>query len=173
MHDAIVDGVLRKSSWTVAKSVRPQTNKKLDTEKFLFRTEGGTIDSEMTVASLSDVVSTQADMQATVGTMELRLYVTRQLSVFHAVYDNRNYYKSSKESTEDGAEKFVHYKRIPPTFQLDIEKNSAPLSKPADNGHKKKMNQPRPGEEPWAIFRFHYRSKGRRKAFPTRTILNH
>ncbi|RAR15926.1 hypothetical protein DDE83_000723 [Stemphylium lycopersici] len=159
VHDAIVDGVLRKSSWTVAKNVRLQTNKKLDTERFLFRADDGIIDSEMTVAPLSGVTSAQAEMQETIGTMELRLYVTRQLSVFHAVENNKNYYVSSEEITGNGSENFVHYKRIPPTFQLDIEKNSAPLGKPADNGHRKKMNQSRPGKEPWGIFRFHYRSK--------------
>jgi hypothetical protein len=71
-YDAIVDGVVRKASSYVAKSVNHQTNKKLDTENFLYKTDKGIIDTEIVVTLLQNVTTEQGDAPSTIGTLEMR-----------------------------------------------------------------------------------------------------
>jgi hypothetical protein len=60
----------------------------------------------------------------------------------------------------DDDEQHASYKLLPPTFRTTFEKNWAPLEKFKASREQRRMNVPRPGTEPWEIFRFHYRSKG-------------
>lgn len=166
MCDAFIDGIHRKCSPHESRGIRCQKNKKIEIDKFLFTKEDQTIDSTMMVAPLDERITittqSESDSVETIGTIELRLYVTRQLNVVHHVKDTKKYYISDRSSDADTG-RIAHYSQIPPTFQLDIDRNSASISKKAENYHNKKMDSPRPGGEPWAIFRFHYRSQG--KAF--------
>jgi hypothetical protein len=138
-----------------------QGNKKLDTDHFLYKTEKGIIDTEIVVTSLEDVTTTQADAPKTIGTMEMRLYITRQINVFHEI-DNAEKYFSSKGNIEDMdlVEQHASYKLLPPTFRTTFERNCAPLDRLKTGLQQRRVNASRPGTEPWAIFRFHYRSKG-------------
>lgn len=43
---------------------------------------------------------------------------------------------------------------------MTFEKNAAPLDRAKLLREQRKMMARRPGTEPWAIFRFHYRSMG-------------
>ncbi|EUC41957.1 hypothetical protein COCMIDRAFT_104827 [Bipolaris oryzae ATCC 44560] len=186
--DAFMDGILRKHYSYGARAVRFQKGKKIEIDKFLFKTEDGVIDSPMVVSTL-DMPTTQSDSPETIGTMELRLYCTRRMSVSHEVKGTKHYYidydqkpanedndtsNSEDSETSDnennqkpdnskkGSEKtnqIVNYRRIAPTSLLDIERDSAPISEQAVASHHNKMVSSRPGERPWAIFRFHYRNK--------------
>ncbi|KAH7560164.1 hypothetical protein J3E72DRAFT_379004 [Bipolaris maydis] len=178
--DAFMDGILRKSYSYGAKAVRFQKGKKIEIDKFLFKTEDGFIDSQMVVSTLG-MPTTQSDSPETIGTMELRLYCTRKIGVSHEVKGIKQYYTGDKQDSdneesetpdnEDGqkhdnsnkgseeTKQIVSYRQIAPTSQLDIERNSTPISVRTVASHYNKMGLSRPGEEPWAIFRFHYRSK--------------
>ena len=156
----MVDGVYRKASSYIAKSVHNQKHKKIDTETFLYRTDKGIIDTEMHVAPLSGVTMSRGEGPETIGTMELRLYITRQIGVNHAL-SNIEKYSSHKGNVEDDADETATYKQIEPTFRMEFEKNCAPLDKAKATREQRKMEVRRPGTEPWAIFRFHYRSKGK------------
>ncbi|USP79903.1 hypothetical protein yc1106_07177 [Curvularia clavata] len=151
--DAFMDGVHRRSITYEAKDVQ-HIKKKLDFDSFLYKTESGTINSKMLIAPLNKLTTTkksELDSRETVGTVELRLYITRQLDVFHDVKDTR--YDSPDIDC------IVCYNRVPPTYQLDIERNSTPITKTSESAFKRRMRSPRPGREPWVVFRFHYRSE--------------
>ncbi|KAH5259740.1 hypothetical protein HBI71_114180 [Parastagonospora nodorum] len=158
-YDVIVDGILRKASSYTAKSVYFQKHKKLDAEKFLYKSGKDVIDTDMLVAPISGVTAISVEGKETVGTMELRLYVTRQLGVTHAPVKYEKYDRISENSEDDEVPKYATYKLIAPTYQMDFEKNAAPLEDGELKREHRKMNTKRPGTEPWAIFRFHYRSK--------------
>jgi hypothetical protein len=162
-YDAIVDGVLRKASSYVAKSVHDQKHKRIDVESFLYKTDKGIIDTKIMVAPLSDVTTQQGDAPETIGTMEMRLYITRQFDVFHPIDDVDKYY-TTKGNIEDlglnEEEQVANYRPLPPTFRMMFEKNCAPLDRLKVGREQRRVTAPRPGTEPWAIFRFHYRSKG-------------
>ena len=162
-YDTIVDGVLRKANSYVAKAVSLQTNRKIDTEKFLWKNGKEIIDTEMTATPLLNVVMAQGDEPETIGTIEHRLYITRQLGVSHEVSNVRKYYEIEGGVEEDhpgSTEQKASYKKVPPTLKMSLEENIAPLEGTQPGLHKRRADAKRPGPEPWAIFRFHYRSEG-------------
>ena len=158
-YDAVIDGMYRKASSYVAKTVHHQKNKKVDAEAFLYKIEQGIVDTDMLVAPISGVTATQGEAAETIGTMELRLYITRQLGVSYTLGSIEKYSNTSG-NIEDEDLRSASYKLIPPTLQMTFEKNSAPLEKSKVSREQRKMDSRRPGTEPWAIFRFHYRNKG-------------
>lgn len=128
-------------------------------ETFLYKTDKGLIDTTISVAPLSEVSVSQGETLETIGTVELRLYVTRQLNVSHTIGSVQKY-DSPSPAIQDRAEQTASYKQIAPSYQMTFEPNCAPLEKSKSTREQRKMTVPRPGTEPWAIFRFHYRSKG-------------
>ncbi|CAO2648918.1 Nn.00g098670.m01.CDS01 [Neocucurbitaria sp. VM-36] len=157
-YDTVVDGVLRKANSYNAKDVHLQ-RKRIDMETFLYKTDKGIIDTDMLVARLPDWIATQLNEDPeTIGTMELRLYLTRQLGVSHTIGSVEKYY-TTRNHIEDKTEHTTSYKQIAPTYQMRFEQNSALLEKNKTTREQRKLNAPRPGIEPWAIFRFHYRGK--------------
>jgi hypothetical protein len=109
------------------------------------------------------VTTTQSEAPETIGTMEMRVYITRQLDVFHTIGDVEKYY-TTKDNIEDleldEDEQHANYRLLPPTSRTVFEKNCAPLDKLKVGREQRRANAPRPGTKPWAIFRFHYRSQG-------------
>jgi hypothetical protein len=158
-YDAVVDGVYRKADRHDAKTVHQQRSKKLDMTKFLCSISKGTIDTDMSVAPISGTILTQGEATETIGTIELRLYITRQLGVEHAITGIESYH-SVDYVLEIDRNRPVSYKQLPPTFRMAFEENSELLNNRARNKYKGRMDQKRPGTGPWAIFRFHYRSPG-------------
>ncbi|KAL6708696.1 hypothetical protein ACN47E_002392 [Coniothyrium glycines] len=159
--DAVVDGVLRKSNVYRAKSVNVQKYKKLDIENFLYNSKEGLLDTEMHVATLpKEVVTSQSESIETIGTLELHVYVTRQLSIEHNIGSVKTYLEHKTSEREGGtAAPIAHYKLIAPSLQMTFETNTAPLDSSKVRSEQRKIDAPRPGNEPWAVFRFHYRSR--------------
>ena len=157
-YDFLVDGVCRKASSSTAKSVQVQKNKKLDFETFMYQTSDGPIDTDMSVSPRSGPVILSKDAPETIGTMELRVYITRQFGVEHEIEEACKYDKIA-EQTDTGTQ-IATYKDVPPQFHMTFETNCSTLDKASGNREKRKVYAKRPGKEPWAIFRFHYRSKG-------------
>ncbi|KAH9860554.1 hypothetical protein J1614_011885 [Plenodomus biglobosus] len=113
-YDALVDGICRKTTAFAAKAVHFQ-KKKLITMSFLHTAEGGIVDAKRIVAPLKDFAVSQGEGTETVGTIERRLYVTRQLGVTHKVENMKKYYAPHtqlKHSTANSAP----YKLIAPAF---------------------------------------------------------
>ncbi|KAL1793368.1 hypothetical protein ACET3X_008350 [Alternaria dauci] len=161
-YDTIVDGVLRKASSYAAKAVSVQKKKKIDTAKFLYKTSKGIIDTDITVAPLLNTVTTQDDAPETIGTIELRLYITRQLGLWHDIGEVKKYYTVGDgiEGKQAGSvEQKVSYKVIPPTSRMSFETNAALLEDRQPSLQQRRADAKRPDTEPWAIFRFHYRSQ--------------
>ncbi|KAF1914952.1 hypothetical protein BDU57DRAFT_308819 [Ampelomyces quisqualis] len=157
-YDLVIDGVYRKAVSYGAKSVHWHRNKKLEAETFLYKIPQGIIDTQMIVAPLSGAIPSQGEATETDGTIELRVYITRQLGVDYALNDIETYHNISKDH-ENGSDRSASFKLVPPTFNMVFEKNSAPLEKHKSNKEFRKMVSKRPGTEPWAVFRFHYRSQ--------------
>jgi hypothetical protein len=156
----VVDGVHRKASSYIAKTVSNQKHKKLDTENFLYRTEKGIIDTEIHVAPLLGIAISQGEGPETIVTMELHLYITRQIGVNYALGNIEVYFRQHKGNVEDQVKETATYKQIASTSRMEFEKNSMPLEKQRATREQRRLETRRPGTEPWAIFRFHYRSKG-------------
>jgi hypothetical protein len=165
-YDAVVDGVYRKAGSYVSRAVHDLKNRRFDMDQFLCRTPKGILDTDMLVAPISREIATRGESVETVGTMELHLYVARQQDVTCTLSGVKRYYSTTGniEDSESGQNTF---KLIAPTFQMSFEQNSAPLDHAKLGREQRKMDARRPGTEPWAIFRFHYRRKGR---FPQMTF---
>jgi hypothetical protein len=158
-----VDGVLRKANSYAAKAVSFQNKRKIETVKFLYKTTKGIIDTDITVAPLLGFATTQNNDPETIGTLELRLYITRQLGTWHDVGEVKKYFTvggSIGDKQTGSMEQKASYKVIPPTFRMSFETNAALLEDRQPSLQQRKVDAKRPGTEPWAIFRFHYRSQG-------------
>jgi hypothetical protein len=129
-------------------------------EHFLFMTPKGIVDTDIIVAPISREIATRSGAVETIGTIELQLYVARQPDVSCALSGVKRYYTTSG-NIEDGDAQHATFKLIVPDFQMSFEQNSAPVDNAKAGRERRKMDARRPGLEPWAIFRFHYRSKGK------------
>lgn len=136
-----------------------QRGRKIDTEKFLYKIEKGIVDTDMVVGPLIGVTTTQGDGTETIGTLELRLYVTRQLDVSHSLGDIKKYSNAGGNIEDDDAQLAI-YRQIHPSFLMRFDQNSELLIKAKNSREQTRLDAKRPGTEPWAIFRFHYRSEG-------------
>lgn len=154
----MVDGVCRKANSYAGKSVQVQKNKKLDVETFLYQASDGVIDTQMSVAPYTGTTILNKEAPETIGTIELRVYITRQFDVEHVIEDACTYDKVKENS--DASTAVANYKDVPAQYQMIFEKNCSTLDAPKGNREKKRVHAKRPGREPWAIFRFHYRTKG-------------
>jgi hypothetical protein len=147
-----------------AKTVSRLSKRKIDANLFLYKTDKGVIETGMHVVPLSGVNVSRRDAPETIGTIELRLYITRQLDVFHPLRDVKTFQDESEQSPS--------YKRIAPTLQMEFEQNCAPLDKKKTSAKQRKMAALRPGTEPWAIFRFYYRTEGEATTPMSKIIAN-
>ncbi|CAI9635291.1 hypothetical protein GT037_007736 [Alternaria burnsii] len=160
--DTIVDGVLRKANSYAARAVSFQNKRKMDTVKFLYKTTKGIIDTDITVVPLPGFATTQNNDPETIGTLELRVYITRQLGTWHDIGEVKKYFTvggSIGDKQTGSMEQKASYKDIPPTFGMSFETNAALLEDRQPSLQQRKVDAKRPGTEPWAIFRFHYRSQ--------------
>jgi hypothetical protein len=139
--------------------VNHQKSKKLDSGTFLFKSKTGILDTAIVAETILGTSATQSQGMETIGTIELRLYITRQIGVYHTLNNVERYY-NTRGNIEDEELHTSTYKQVPPTLQMRFEKNSAVLDNVTANREMRKMDGKRPGTEPWAIFRFHYRSAG-------------
>lgn len=152
-----MDGVCRKANAFTSKSVQVQKNKKLDIETILYQTADGLIDTDMSVSRRSGTARLNKDIPETIGTIELRVYITRQFGVDHEINEGCKYDKVEDTDTDT---RLATYKDVPPQFYMTFETNCSTLDGAKATRERKKVYARRPGKEPWAIFRFHYRSKG-------------
>lgn len=157
VHDVLIDGVCRKTNTVVGKSVQVQ-KKRVLFETFLYQMPDAVMDTAMAVATHHGPVNLDKEAREAVGTIELRVYITRQLGVEHEIKDLCTYDKVQEGA--DSSTRVATYKDVPPQFRMTFEKNCSTLEGPKANRERKKMYAKRPGMEPWAIFRFHYRTKG-------------
>ena len=111
----------------------------------------------MVVASYPGQADLDKTAPETVGTLELRLSITRQFGVEHDIDETKKYDKADA----DASTKTASYKDVPPQFHMIFEENSPTLEGLSGSREKGKMNKKRPGTQPWAIFRFHYRTEGK------------
>ena len=111
----------------------------------------------MVVASYTGQPDLDKTAPETVGTLELRLYITRQFGVEHDIDKTKKYDKADA----DASTKTASYKDVPPQFHMIFDENSATLEGVSGSREKGKMNKKRTGSQPWVIFRFHYRTKGK------------
>lgn len=157
-YDAIIDGILRRSAVYKARSVSVQKNKKLDIDHFLCATTDGVIETMVHVVPLENASVSKGETLETIGTLELRLYVTRQLNVVHQV-EHIDAFDDFETDNDERNKRKVTYKEIKQDLRIFFDTDWDPLERAKVKGEQRKMNAPRPGSEPWAIFRFHYRTK--------------
>lgn len=134
-------------------------NKRLDADKFLFKTETGSIvETELFVTKLPADVSIDNKVANCLGTIEARVYVLRRFGDEHALQDKDPYYSVVGEAHNPDGD--VGCEIIAPEFTITYTKDASAHEHGVAARIKRKMNSKRPGHEPWAIFRFHYRSIG-------------
>jgi hypothetical protein len=158
-YDVLVDGVCRKSNAFIGKTVTMQKNKKLDVDKFLFQTNDGIVDSPIKTTSIATDVEFVEKGPASLGIMELRLYILRRHGDSHALRDVPIYLEQKGDGHD--TENPVGYSELKPEFTMAYDKESAILDDKDASRNRKKVEAKRPGNEPWAIFRFHYRTRGK------------
>lgn len=161
-YDFVIDGVLRKSVQHIGRSTGGGSfkNKKLDTDKFLFQTGKGVIDTEIIVRELPNDIKILQSEPSAIGTIEMRVSVLRQPNTEHS----SPYYPTSfdVEGDQYDKEKPMGFVLLPPDLSMTFQENSKqPLEQRTVKRAKKTMSLTRPGKEIWAIFRFHYRKHGR------------
>ena len=139
----------------------------------------------MVVAPVSGPDVRKGNGSETVGTIEVRLYVLRTfgteclldrnivtyLNEAGADAEKDNETDKTRDKSEETQDKDVMpkhqkpkrvtYKSIAPDFMVDFEKNCQEIDRKRANAEKKKLMSKRPDKEPWAIFRFYYRLKGK------------
>jgi hypothetical protein len=152
----------------ISKAVKMQKGVKLDSEEALHQVDGGLndtkiLDTQMKMIAVSGFNFTKDDEGLeTVGTIEVRLYVLRSFGAEYPLDTTVLTYLDDKNDEEnehmDG--KSALYKTIAPDYMVEFEKNCQEVDKKTSNAWNRKLNTKRPSKEPWAIFRFHYRSKG-------------
>ncbi|KAJ4344592.1 uncharacterized protein N0V89_012336 [Didymosphaeria variabile] len=164
--DLHIDGILRKANNMVSKAVKFQKGVKLDFEEALYQTNDGLgdtkiLDTQMNLVPVSGFTFSQdGDVPETVGTIEVRLYVLRTFGEDCVLNEDVDTYLNNEDEEGEDAEcKQATYKTIAPEFMIEFEKNVQELDKKASKAWNKKLTARRPSKEPWAIFRFHYRSK--------------
>lgn len=165
-YDVIIDGICRKHHTYLGKQVALQKNKKLDAEQLLFKTNSGEIvDTELLVAKIPADIVVEEEGARGLGAIEVRVYVLRRFGDEHALQDIEPYYAVKEEGHMSHAvdgnnfDKSVGFTSIAPEFTMTYQKNIAALEGNIVKRVKTKMDKQRPGAEPWAIFRFHFRNK--------------
>lgn len=182
-HDLFIDGVLRKSCNTASKTVKQHKNIKLDIDSALYqinKDDGSiVIDTQMKVVPATGFRFIQSDGPESIGMIEMHLYVLRTFGVECSLDNSVKTYVTKEEVGEQDDEdeetdekgqviekprkeyqKNAIFRSIVPNSMIEFETNCQELDRKAFNSWKKKMTAKRPGEAPWAIFRFHYRFKG-------------
>jgi len=158
--DGLVDGVLRGANNWYGKAVSRQTCRKFGFDRFLYEVDGDVLETVMKADPASGMKTSQEDTPETLGTIELRLYVLRKFGEEHAIDNVRVYHSQKNADDQNGQEKVTLFKTIAPDLKMVFEEDCAALEVKEANRHKAKLEKLRPGKEPWAIFRFHYRTKG-------------
>jgi hypothetical protein len=139
-YDAVIDGVRRKASSYVSKSVQHKKSQKLDFDTFLYQTDGGVIDTSMRVAKVDKATKTCQAGSEIIGTVELHLYVTRQLSIDHYPGKIRKY---SEVRSTDRTLKSAGSTKIDPQFVMEFEENCATLEPKKQTQEQKKVDSKR------------------------------
>lgn len=141
-----------------------QKGVKLDFEEALYQTDDGmgVLDTQMKVVPVSGYNFAQDDELETIGTIEVRLYVLRTFGAEQPLDPDTVTYldDSDNEDTEEEQHKKATYRTTTPEYMIQFEKNVQELHGKNSKAWMKKLHANRPSKEPWAIFRFHYRSKG-------------
>jgi hypothetical protein len=118
----------------------------------------------MLVAKVPSHLSVKEKGDRNLGTIELRINALRRAGDEHALQDIDPFYAVKEEgfisSELEECESEMSFTRIPPQFIITCEKKATPLDAKVARRHRTKMDGTRPGTEAWAVFRFHFRSKG-------------
>jgi hypothetical protein len=157
--DVLVDGICRKAVMYSGKAMTVEKVKKISVEKFLFSSTDGVIESNLVLKPIDEAVLIQENATITLGTIELRVYVLRHLEDKHALRDVPTYYE--REGDGHDANEPVGFKSIKPDFTMTHEENRPILDNRKAKAEQRKMKSARPGNEAWAVFRFHYRDGGK------------
>lgn len=157
--DALVDGICRKATIYSSKVMGTHKSKTIGFDKVLFNTKDGVIESNLTVKPINENVHTEENAPITLGTVEFRISVLRNVGDKHALRDVSMYY----ESTGDGhnVDEPVGFKTVKPEFTMTHEEDCPTLESKKANAEQRKIKSARPGNEAWAVFRFYYRKAGR------------
>ncbi|KAF2650841.1 hypothetical protein K491DRAFT_761458 [Lophiostoma macrostomum CBS 122681] len=155
--DVSIDGICRKAHTIISKAVQAHKSKKIGFDKFLFHTKDGIINTEIFANDVPSGLKFEDGETATIGVIELRLCIIRRLGDEHALRDAPVYYEHIDEGLDVDAA--AVYSSIVPQFTMTFDKDVQALDKTKSAAWQRKMQAKRPGDKPWAIFRFHYRTK--------------
>jgi hypothetical protein len=98
-----------------------------------------------------------------VGTIEMRIYVLRRSGDRHNPSDLTKYYECEGEGHD--TDRPIGYELIAPDYAVTFNKDRPEVESRLARKVRKIMDGPRPGCEPWAILRFHYRDFSKLKLF--------
>lgn len=166
--DVYIDGICRMACRFAGTAVSKQSSRKLcHDNKYLFRTLDGIIESPLVVEQIPSEYQIDENAPVSVGTIEVRVYVLRSFGEKYrrtgpAYYD---YVKDGMASTGERRERRVEYKTIQPEFSMTYQRlDDCPLlDDKQTKKHMRTMDANR--VEPWATFRFHYRTLGEQIPF--------
>ena len=157
--DLVVDGVIRSTlqstskDWSnIRRTARFQTG---------FNIVNGVVTDSELVAKTLDVETSgnpqQADAAETVGTIEVRMWVLQQDNELRSAQGTRGFLNCGDWRQLEGTRT---YSTIQPTHEVALVPSEwNPLPPIKITNVKKYITAARPGEKPWVVFRFYYRSQ--------------
>ncbi|KAF2281026.1 uncharacterized protein EI97DRAFT_18651 [Westerdykella ornata] len=153
--DIYIDGVYRKAVTFNGKTVTFQKSRDLGSHTYLFKLPDDTlVDSEVMVERVN--INAEEKSSLSIGTIEIRVWVLRRAG------DETKFSPPRTFDTCEGTGRTtlpVGYKTIRPELAMSFDENNSPLLSHLVSRQRKLLSASRPGTEPWAIFRFHYRSQ--------------
>jgi hypothetical protein len=167
-YDVVVDGTLRASNFYLAKAVTCLKGRKFGFDNFLYQKGKGILETAMKVSLADPGLATKGEGQETLGTVEVRLYVLRRFGEEHDIEGLRIYDDTEEkaENNDSDQKKDATYNIIEPDLTMVFEEDCVSLGTKGMKAQRSKVSKPRPGKAPWAVFRFHYRTKGKYHQVP-------
>jgi hypothetical protein len=167
-YDVVVDGTLRASNFYLAKAVTCLKGRKFGFDNFLYQKGKGILETAMKVSVVAPGLATKSEGQETLGTVEVRLYVLRRFGEEHDIEGLRIYDDTEEKADNNDSDqkKQVTYHTIEPDLTMAFEEDCVSLGTKGMKAQRSKVSKPRPGKAPWAVFRFHYRTKGQYHQVP-------
>ena len=158
--DLVIDGIIRSTIPSTSKDwAAKRHNGKFQTA---FDMVSGTVtEVEVVAKDLPDDfdgIQQQDEAQETLGTIEVRLWVLQQEQQLRLQTGTKGFLQCCNWRDLDDGD--LKYAAIKPTHEVEFPPTTFnPLSSIKITNAKKYLNTERPGEQPWIIFRFYYRSQ--------------
>ncbi|KAF2474981.1 uncharacterized protein BDR25DRAFT_340611 [Lindgomyces ingoldianus] len=154
-HDVLVDGILRQTKIDKSTSVKKK-NYHSDITKFRFQYDKEVKETEIMATKIDSNVNLVEGEEEIFGMIEVRISVLRRFGQEYSLRDIALYPDDPEDGHEETEE--AGYTKIAPQFRITHDKNVPFMNRRSAREKFKQCKDQRPGKEPWAVFRYYYRT---------------